>query len=188
MSSASAVAGLVCCRGRCCSDADAASGTDRGGLLLVLLLSLLPLPLLAEVDVVPDEELGPGEGSCWSYSLYILSLYVACSDADDWIGCPIEQILDDQLSNLTDLECWLDHATPHCCCNVNLFSFFCFRDLFPPAISTWVPVHGAHLQPARMGRRLLAGVACQRASARSSCRAGSGPPALHTLSAGGQLK
>ena len=34
-------------------------------------------------------------------------------------------------------------------------------------------------QTARMGRRLWAGVACQRASARSSCRAGSGPPALH---------
>ena len=63
MSSASAGAGLVCCRGRCCSDGDAALGTDRGGLLLVLLLlSLLPLPLLAEDDVVLDEELGPGEG------------------------------------------------------------------------------------------------------------------------------
>ena len=62
MSSASAGAGLVCCCGRCCSDGDATSGTDRGGLLLVLLLSLLPLPLLAEVDVVLDEELGPGEG------------------------------------------------------------------------------------------------------------------------------
>ena len=36
------------------------------------------------------------------------------------------------------------------------------------------------LQPTRMGRRLLAGVACQRASARSLCRAGSGPPALHS--------
>ena len=31
-----------------------------------------------------------------------------------------------------------------------------------------------------MGRRLLAGVACQLASARSSCKAGSGPPALHS--------
>ena len=58
---------------------------------------------------------------------YIASLYIACSDADDWIGRPLEQILDDQLSNLTDLECWLCHATPHCCCNVNfdLCHFLC---------------------------------------------------------------
>ena len=51
--------------------------------------------------------------SHWSSSLYIASLYIACSDADDWIGCPLEQILDDQLSNLTDLECWPCHATLH---------------------------------------------------------------------------
>ena len=42
------------------------------------------------------------------------------------------------------------------------------------------------LQTARMGRRLPVGTACQRASAKSSCRAGR--PASTTLSARGQLE
>ena len=82
MSSASAGAGLVCCRGRCCSDGDAALGTDRGGLLLVLLLSLLPLPLLAEDDVALDEELGPGEGGTAAAAPVAGATARLCTSAD----------------------------------------------------------------------------------------------------------
>ena len=76
MLSASAGAGLVCCRGRCCSDGDAASGTDRGGLLLVLLLSPL------DVDVVLDEELGPGEGGTAAAAPVASATARLCTSAD----------------------------------------------------------------------------------------------------------
>ena len=70
--------------------------------------------------------------------------------------------------------------------------FFFFRGSFPPCCSrgpsAWrVKRHtggrekcsGAHALCA--SRRLLGGVACQRASARNSCRGGSGPPALLSM-------
>ena len=65
--------------------------------------------------------------------------------------------------------------------SVNIFFLETFFRLqYPCGSLCTAPNH----QTARMGRRLLAGIACQRASAKSSCRAGSGPPALHSPSGG----
>ena len=60
------------------------------------------------------------------------------------------------------------------------FFFFFFGTFFRLQYPRGSLCTAPQLQPTRMGRRLLAGVACQRASARSSCRPGSGPPALHS--------
>ena len=68
-----------------------------------------------------------------------------------------------------------EHYRDRVLCLLFFFGTF-FRLQYPCGSLCTAP----QLQPTRMGRRLLAGVACQRASARSSCRAGSGPPALHS--------
>ena len=75
---------------------------------------------------------------------------------------------------------------------VNLFFFFFFfffflRDLFPPAVSTWVPVHGAPASANTHGKAAAGGGRLPTRVGKEFVQGGFGP-ASTTLSAGEQLK
>ena len=67
------------------------------------------------------------------------------------------------------------------------FFFFFFRDLFPPAVSTWVPVHGAPASANTHGKAAAGGGRLPTRVGKEFVQGGFGP-ASTTLSAGGQLK